>query len=54
MIQRERIQQAATNILHYAIAALPLALGYLAGLCVRIVRIARAALVEGYHAGNKL
>jgi hypothetical protein len=40
--------------INYALVALPLAAGWLAGTTVKILRLWWAALVEGYETGSKL
>jgi len=55
----ERIQQRAGQLkagraLAWVVAALPLALGYIAGTAVKISKLIWAACLEGFEVGVKL
>jgi hypothetical protein len=55
----ERIQQRAAQIkpirvFAWTVAAIPLAIGYVLGVIVKVFKLAWAAFVEGYEAGVKL
>jgi len=42
------------RIFHAALLAPPLAAGWLCGIVVKAWILARAAFIEGYHAGRRL
>lgn len=55
----DRIQQRASNLkagrlLAWLVAALPLALGYIAGTVAKLGKLAWAAFLEGFEQGVKL
>ena len=47
---RDRIRQAGL----WALAAIPLALGWIAGVTVKAAKLFKAALLEGYERGSQL
>lgn len=47
---RDRLRSGAL----WAIAAIPLALGWIAGVTVKAAKLCKAALIEGYERGSQL